>query len=94
MSAMAVALPSAAVAMPPAAKAETLLESLSWMNCFSRSPQPRMIPVRTMRTPHSSMATPPRSSRMTVVPAVMAKPDLSLLPLAGEGARRADEGVF
>ena len=70
ISVIAVPLPKMAVAAPPAAKACNRPPRRCSMKRFSRSPQARMMPVRTMRTPHKSSATPPSRLTMTAVPGV------------------------
>jgi hypothetical protein len=68
MSVIAVPEPRIAVAMPPARKAETRLPTRCSMKFRKRSPQARITPVRTMRTPHSRSAMPPSRLTMTAVP--------------------------
>src|SRR5262245_11172720 len=58
MSAVAVPLCRINVAPSPAATARWRRDNLLRRTPFSQSPQARVTPVRTIRTPHSSMATP------------------------------------
>ncbi len=49
-------------------KAERRFPTRCSMKFFSLSPQARITPVRTMRTPHSRRAIPPSRLTMTAVP--------------------------
>src|SRR5665213_1698670 len=71
MSAVAVPLPKTKVASSPAINAEKRLPRRYSMKYLSCSSQTLKMPVRTMRTPQSSNATPPTRFRMTNVDVFM-----------------------